>query len=148
MLHVTSNINTPLSSDLILLLNQTPQNINVVQCEGQDDKGIYIFRIVFLNSFSLKTPEASYFLGKIVHDVNPDFLENGVYEALISVYNTSESQTIIYDIDFLGKTHTIEALIIKMGNYLVSYSQDITSRLNKEHLLIAKNELINDAHKL
>lgn len=148
MLPVTSNITAALSQDLILLLNQTPQNINVVQHEGIDDKGLHTFRIIFLNSFSLKTPESSYFLGKIIHEVNPSFLENGVYEKLVAVYETDESQTITYDIDFFGKTLTIEALIVKAGNFLVSYSQDITPRIEKERFLIAKNTMLNDAHKL
>jgi PAS domain S-box-containing protein len=148
MLLETSDNTTALSQDLILLLNQTPQNINVAQYEGINNNGLHCFRIIFLNSHSLKTPESSYFLGKTLHEANPFFLQNGVYEKLIEVYESGISQTLTYEIDFFGTLLTIESLVVKMGPFLISYSQDITPRLNKEHLLIAKNQVLNDAHKL
>ncbi|MFM2224611.1 MAG: hypothetical protein RJA07_813 [Bacteroidota bacterium] len=147
MLLVTEN-NFTLSSDLIELLNQTPQNINVAQYEGVDTQGIHIFRIVFLNDFSLQTPEAIYYLGKIAHEVNPHFLENGVYEKLVEVYESGNAQTITYEINFFGKQITIEALIVKMGTCLISYSKDITARLAKENILIAKTKMLDEAHKI
>ncbi|MEY2830041.1 MAG: hypothetical protein RIQ33_1899 [Bacteroidota bacterium] len=139
---------TTLSADLILLLNQTPQHINVAKYEGMDGNGIHTFRIIFLNTLSLQTPEAKQFIGKTAIEANPEFLNNGVYEILVDVFENGNAQTITYPIVFAGQRLIIEALIVKTGNYLISYSKDITASLTEKKILFEHNKLLQDAHKV